>query len=153
MCCCIFFFSSRRRHTRCALVTGVQTCALPILQALDLGADDYLVKPFAFEELRARVQALARRRFDERAPLLTHGSLSIDTVAMNARVDDQMLPLTPTEFALLVLLLRTRGRTLRREAVYEHLSSSARTASDKGNEVPMSTLRRTIGKGGPADLT
>src|SRR3546814_7320965 len=152
MCCCIFFFSSRRRHTRCALVTGVQTCALPILQALDLGADDYLVKPFAFEELRARVQALARRRFDERAPLLTHGSLSIDTVAMNARVDDQMLPLTPKEFALLVLLLRHRGRTLSREAVFEHLYSSDSTASDKVIEVLMSTLRSKLGKVGHADL-
>jgi two-component system copper resistance phosphate regulon response regulator CusR len=143
----------RRRQLQCrVLILSARDQIDDRVQALDLGADDYLVKPFAFAELRARVQALARRRFDERAPLLTHGNLSIDTVALNARVDETILPLTPKEFALLVLLLRHRGRTLSREAVFEHLYSSDSTASDKVIEVLMSTLRSKLGKAGHAEL-
>ncbi|PIQ37723.1 MAG: two-component system response regulator [Lysobacterales bacterium CG17_big_fil_post_rev_8_21_14_2_50_64_11] len=143
----------RRRELHCrVLILSARDQIGDRVQALDLGADDYLVKPFAFEELRARVQALARRRHDERAPLLTHGKLSIDTVAQNARVDDEVLPLTPKEFSLLVLLLRHRGRTMSREAVFEHLYSSESTASDKVIEVLMSTLRGKLSKAGLAEL-
>lgn len=143
----------RRRELQCrVLVLSARDQIGDRVQALDLGADDYLVKPFAFDELRARVQALARRRFDERAPLLTHGKLSIDTVAQHARVDDEVLPLTPKEYSLLVLLLRHRGRTLSREAVFEHLYSSDSTASDKVIEVLMSTLRSKLGRAGLAEL-
>ena len=78
------------------------------VEALDLGADDYLLKPFAFEEVRARIKALARRSTEDASPILSVGELSIDTSAKLARVDGTALPLTPKEYALLELLVHRR---------------------------------------------
>jgi len=143
----------RRRNLQCrVLVLSARDQIGDRVQALDQGADDYLVKPFAFEELRARVQALGRRRFDERAPQLRHGNLVVDTVGQCARVHEQLVPLTPKEYGLLVMLLRHRGRPLSREFLFEHLYSSDSTASDKVVEVLMSTLRGKLSKAGLPDL-
>lgn len=143
----------RRRDLRSrVLVLSARDQIGDRVQALDLGADDYLVKPFAFDELRARVQALGRRRFDEREPDLRHGPLVVDTVGKCVRVDDQAVPLTPKEYALLVALLRHRGRPLSREFLFEHLYNSDSTASDKVVEVLMSTLRGKLTKAGVIDL-
>lgn len=143
----------RRRDLQCrVLVLSARDQISDRVQALDLGADDYLVKPFAFEELRARVQALGRRRFGERTPNLCLGALEVDTVAQSVRVDQQSVALTPKEYALLVLLVRHRGRPLSREFLFEHLYASDSTASDKVVEVLMSTLRGKLGKAGLVDL-
>ncbi len=82
------------------------------VEALNLGADDYLVKPFAFDEVVARINALSRRRADAASPLLQHGRLQLDTGSRVVRVDDAVLQLTPKEYALLELLLRCKGRLL-----------------------------------------
>jgi DNA-binding response OmpR family regulator len=71
---------------------------------LDSGADDYLVKPVAFEELLARVRALVRRKYDKRDPVITVGDLVIDTAARTVRRGDQHLDLTAREYNLLELL-------------------------------------------------
>ncbi len=99
---------SRRAKPR-ILVLSARDQVQDRVDALNLGADDYLVKPFAFEELKARVLALSRRRFDEASPEITHGRLRLDMAARLARVDDTVLALTPKEYALLELLLRRRG--------------------------------------------
>lgn len=116
------------------------------VDALNLGADDYLVKPFAFEELKARVLALSRRRFDQASPEFTHGRLRLDTAARLARVDDAILPLTPKEYALLELLVRRRGHVWNRAAIFEQIYASDSTASDTVIEVLMSTLRAKLSK-------
>ena len=91
------------------------------VEALDLGADDYLLKPFAFEEVRARINALARRSTDDASPILSIGALSVDTSAKLARVDGTALPLTPKEYALLELLVHRRGHVLSRPVIFEQL--------------------------------
>jgi len=85
---------SRRAKPR-ILVLSARDQVQDRVDALNLGADDYLVKPFAFEELKARLLALSRRSFDEASPEITYARLRPDTAALLAGVADTALPLTP----------------------------------------------------------
>jgi|SRR5579862_242523 DNA-binding response OmpR family regulator len=112
--------------------------------ALNLGADDYLVKPFELAELKARVLALLRRRYGETSGVLAHGELTLDTNARLAVVRGCALPLTPKEYALLETLLRHRGKCLTRAALFERLYDGLSEASDRVIEVIVSTLRNKL---------
>ncbi|MDA3913878.1 response regulator transcription factor [Oleiagrimonas sp.] len=112
--------------------------------ALDSGADDYLVKPFAFDELLARLHALARRPKLAHAPELEIGPLRIDLRAHRVCVGANTLSLTPREFALLVLLARHRGRVFSRSEILERVAGSDSRASDRSIEVLVFGLRRKL---------
>lgn len=118
------------------------------VEALDLGADDYLVKPFALEEVRARIQALARRPPGDATPVLEAGRLRIDTTTMLARVNGSVLRLTPKEYALLELLVRRRGHVLSRAQIFGQLYESDSDVGDSVIEVLMSTLRAKLSRAG-----
>ncbi len=88
---------------------------------LDFGADDYLVKPFSFAELAARLRALTRRAPAERPPVLAAGDLRLDPARRRAWRGDAELSLSPTEFALLELFLRHPGIVLSRTQILDHV--------------------------------
>lgn len=118
------------------------------VSALNLGADDYLLKPFDFTELKARVSALLRRRYGEISGKLACGDLILDTNARVASSRGAALPLTPKEYALLETLLRHRGRSFTRAALFERLYDGLSDASDRVIEVVVSTLRTKLDKAG-----
>lgn len=138
------------RHVRTArlptriLVLSARDQVDDRVEALNLGADDYLVKPFAFSEVKARILALGRRHFDEPSPIVNVGPVKIDTTARVATADGRQLALTPKEYALLELLMRRHGHVLSRGAIFEQLYESDSDASDSVIEVLMSTLRAKL---------
>jgi DNA-binding response OmpR family regulator len=121
------------------------------IEGLDAGADDYLGKPFGFDELLARINALARR--GGRLPLpdiLAIGAVSLDQRSRIVRVGDEVIDLSPREFALLELLMRNAGQALTRDQILERVWGS--DAEPEGNIVDLYIhyLRRKLGVAGSA---
>ena len=91
------------------------------LKGLELGADDYLAKPFFVEELAARIQALLRRLTGERANTVQVGDLKLDRITRQASCRDQTIELTSREFSLLEYLMRSAGQVFTRSQILEHV--------------------------------
>jgi two-component system OmpR family response regulator len=115
---------------------------------LDLGADDYLVKPFSLSELQARVRALLRRGTGVVAPLLHYGELSFDTVARIASVSDKPLNLSLHEAGVLEILLRRFGRVVSKEQLVEQIYSYDKEVSHNAIEVYIHRLRKKLADSG-----
>jgi DNA-binding response OmpR family regulator len=111
---------------------------------LDAGADDYLVKPFAFEELLARVRALLRRPQDSLGLKLTVGELTLDTTSYEVRRGSTVIDLSQREFALLEYLMRNKGRTLSKEMIIQHVWSYDADVLFNTVEVYVGYLRNKI---------
>lgn len=107
-------------HTPVLLLTALGTTS-DKTKGLDSGADDYLVKPFALEELLARVRALLRRPTEQQSVVLTAGDLTLDTTLFKVIRGGQEIKLTSKEFALLEYLLRNQGRPLSKETIIAHV--------------------------------
>ncbi len=109
---------------------------------LDAGADDYLVKPFALDELLARLRALLRRAHPDERAELRFGDLSLDPAAYEVRRGDRLVELTRTEFLLLELFMRHPRQVLPRSTIFEHVWGFDFGATSNSLEVYVSYLRR-----------
>ncbi len=118
------------------------------VKGLDLGADDYLVKPFSLQELEARVRALLRRGQCGANPVLCCGSLSFDSVGRRAAIDDQPLELTSRELSLLEALMLRIGKVVSKEQLLERLYSYSEEASNNAIEVYIHRLRKKTAAAG-----
>jgi DNA-binding response OmpR family regulator len=114
------------------------------VQGLDLGADDYLVKPFHQDELIARVRALLRRPAAIAVPEITQGRVVLREESGEALVDGERLDLRPKEFQLLQTLMRQPGQTLSKAAIEESLGALGRETTPNAVEVLVSRLRRAL---------
>jgi DNA-binding response OmpR family regulator len=123
------------------------------VRGLDLGADDYLPKPFAFDELLARVRALCRRRYDLRSPLIQMGDLVIDTATRRVSVGGNAVSLTPREYNLLALLAREAPRVLGREEIWQRVYEFHSDAMSNVVDVYVGYLRKKLdGPDGPSHI-
>lgn len=115
---------------------------------LDLGADDYLVKPFSLNELQARVRALLRRGHGVASPVLTYRELSFDPATRTASISGHALPLSLHELSVLEVLVRRFGRPVSKEQLVEQIYTYDQEVSHNAIEVYVHRLRKKIGTTG-----
>lgn len=115
------------------------------VQGLDLGADDYLAKPFALSELEARVRALVRRSMGGSSSQIRCGKLNYDQVGRSATLNEQQLELSARELGLLEILLQRMGRLVSKDQIVEHLCEWGEEISANAVEVYMHRLRKKLG--------
>jgi DNA-binding response OmpR family regulator len=119
--------------------------AMDRVVGLEMGADDYLPKPFEPRELLARLKAILRRRGgDEPREVLRFGRLQIDPGALEVRLDGEPRPLTSHQFALLLVLARHAGRVMSRDAIMDLLRHERLEAFDRSIDVHISRIRAAI---------
>jgi DNA-binding response OmpR family regulator len=117
------------------------------IAGLDLGADDYVVKPFAFDELLARLRVMVRRRYDRVDPTIRIGDLEIDTRARRARRAGQVIALSAREYALLEYLAHRTGHIVSRTELWEHAYDELAEPNSNVLDVHISHLRKKIDDG------
>ncbi len=116
------------------------------VKGLDLGADDYLVKPFNLPELLARVRALIRRSAGAPNPVLTFENIQIDTGARTVSVDGEQVVLTAREYALIEFLAFRRGKVVSRTDLYNHLFAEEDDTLSNLLDVHVCNIRKKVGK-------
>jgi DNA-binding response OmpR family regulator len=119
---------------------------------LDLGADDYLVKPFHFPELLARVRAILRREGEVRKVILRIDNLVLDPNSITAYVGNQRLILTAKEFSILEYLMKNAGRVISQEELLEHVWNEDANLFTQTIKVHINNLRNKLEKVGKADF-
>ena len=117
------------------------------VKGLDLGADDYMAKPFSLQELEARVRALTRRGLGTASTVIKHGPLSFDVGGRVASIDGQMIDLSAREIRLLEVLLQRAGRLESKDQLVEHMCSWGEEVSHNAIEVYIHRLRKKIEQG------
>ena len=132
--------------THVLMLTAKDTVADRVT-GLDLGADDYLVKPFAFDELLARLRAMVRRRYDRLDPVIRIADLEVDTRARRVQRAGQSIVLSAREYALLEYLAHRAGHIVSRTELWDHAYDEAAEPNSNVLDVHISHLRKKIDDG------
>jgi two-component system OmpR family response regulator len=119
---------------------------------LKAGADDYLVKPFAFPELMARLEAVCRRTADRPSAVVAVGDLNLDLTTRRVVKDEVEIDLTPTEFSILELLMRHAGQVVTRKMLCEHLWDTDWEGTTNVIEVHINRIRKKLDREGATSL-
>lgn len=145
--------SLRERHNTVPVILLTARSELEErLEGLNLGADDYLTKPFFVEELVARVQALLRRASGEKLSLLQAGDLVVNLITREVRVGERAVELTSREFGLLEYLMRSPGRVYTRTQILEHVWSYDFDTNTNLIDVYVQRLRKKLDPSGDLEL-
>jgi two-component system, OmpR family, copper resistance phosphate regulon response regulator CusR len=136
-------------HTTPVLFVTARDAVSDKVRGLDSGADDYICKPFDYEELLARVRALSRRQTDVTTTVLTHAGVRVDLATHRAERAGQRLDLTAKEHGLLVFLLRHPDEVLSRTRIYEHVWDDRYDGISNTLEFHVMELRRKLEANGP----
>lgn len=143
----------RRRRVRTpVLILSARHTVDDRVRGLQAGGDDYLVKPFAFEELLARVRALTRRAYGAKGPDLEIGDLRIETPAQRVWRGKEEVHLTPREYALLEYLALRAGEVVSRTDIWEHVYDFNSEADSNVVDVYIGYLRKKIERPGRGPL-
>ena len=122
------------------------------IQGLDVGADDYLVKPFSFDELAARIRSLLRRDSGQTGSIIKIGPLSIDTSRQQAKRGERFLELTSKEFTLLRYFMSKPGQVISQSELLDHVWDEHADPVTNTVRVTVGTLRRKVSIGDEVDL-
>ena len=134
----------KQKDTHVLILTAKDTVEDRIT-GLNLGADDYLVKPFAFQELLARVHALVRRRYQQKSPTILLGDIEVDTTRKTVARQGSPVDLTPREYALLEYLAFRSGEDVSRTEIWEHLYEFESETTSNVVDVFIKRLREKLG--------
>jgi DNA-binding response OmpR family regulator len=122
------------------------------IRGLDLGADDYLVKPFAFDELKSRLRALNRRRSGIKNPVMEIDGVKVDSLARQVSYQEKPVTLTPHEYQIFEFLAHRRGRVFSHDQLIEHLYDASSYVTRNAVEAHISMLRKRLDAAGAPRL-
>jgi two-component system, OmpR family, KDP operon response regulator KdpE len=131
------------------LILSVRDQETVKVEALELGADDYVTKPFGTAELLARLDVIQRRRFTRQSPEIIAGALTLDLLHHEATLADAALKLTPTEFALIKVLAEHAGRIVTQNQIMKQVWAGQSSDPSEGLRVHINHLRKKLGESGP----
>lgn len=134
------------------LILTAKGAVVERVEGLKAGADDYLVKPFAFVELKARVEAVSRRSTIRPSANLEAGDLTLDLTSHRAHQHGREIDLTPTEFSILELLLRHAGQVVTRKMLCEHVWGFEWDGPTNVIEVHITRLRKKLDRDGASTI-